>query len=54
LAYNLSGTYGNKAIIQYFGERTLAKLRNDSDVLELTGNDRALELLKKKLQLEQQ
>jgi hypothetical protein len=44
---NLSGTYGSKAIIRYFGERTLAKLRNESDVHELKGNDRALELLNK-------
>jgi hypothetical protein len=45
LAYNLSETYGSKAIIRYFGERTLAKLRNESDVCELTGHNRVLNLI---------
>jgi len=47
-AHNLSETYGSREIIQYFGQRTLAKLRNESDVREIKSNDRIRELLNQK------
>jgi Ulp1 family protease len=47
LANNLLKTYGRKSIIQYFGQRTLAKLLT-SYVPEIKDNDRIQELLDQK------